>query len=67
MNHLSYKEKIIKDKYVFKFELFQSNLTLPVHQVQENHQDEHHIQEINDNYLMMLSIHVLKNLINSNF
>jgi len=46
--------------------LFRSNLTLPVHQVQENHPNEHHIQEINDNYSMMLSIHVLKNLINSN-
>ncbi len=32
------------------------DLTLPVHQAQENHQDEHHIQEINDIYLMMLSI-----------
>jgi hypothetical protein len=58
---------IKKTKYVFKFELFRSNLTLPVHQVQENHQDVHHIQEINDNYSMMLSIHVLKNLIKFKF
>ena len=32
------------------------DLTLPVHQAQENHQDEHHIQEINDNDSTMSSI-----------